>query len=149
MIYTWRQVNGVSVGRSLSFLTGPDLLFLLSLVSPLFFFLSSCLSSSLHLSSLSLERERKKSCPWTSLFKTSLSPSFTLHVSSLLSYFLSHTPTYHPSRWQAAAHPACCVLSSPSLGDQSHDSVVLITGPAFPGQDAGIFIAADKGSSKT
>lgn len=113
-----------------------------------FFFL--ILSKLLSPSVIALFREReKKSCPWTSLFKTSLSPSFTLCVSSLLSYFLSHTPTYHPSRWQAAAHPACCVLSSPLLGDQSHDSVVLITGPGFPGQDAGIFIAADKGSSKT
>lgn len=126
----------------------PDFLFLLSLVSPLFF-LSSCLSSSLHLSSLSLEREKKKVAPGPPFLKQASLP-LSLSASHLCFLIFFHTHPHTIPR-VGKQQPIQHVAYSPRrrCGDQSHDSVVLITGLAFPGQDAGIFIAADKGSSKT
>lgn len=94
VIYTWLQVNGVSVSDpSHSDLSDP--LFLLmsaSLVLSSHFFSWSCLSLSFHLSSLSWKK--KKTClPFSLLNKTfSLFRSLRL----IFSFFLSHTPTYHP-----------------------------------------------------
>lgn len=134
VIYTWLPLNGVSVtDPSRSALS--DLLFLLmSLVSFFIFPPSSRLSCSFHLSSLSWKK------------------SLSLSLSHLLGFFfssLSHTPTYHPHCWQAPAHPTCCTLWSQGAGW----SITWFDGsyyrPGFPGQDAGIFIEADKGGSKT
>lgn len=138
VIYTWLQVNGVSVADPSHF-DSPDLLFLFtsaSLVSFFhFFFSTSRLSLSFHLSSLSWKKKRRNypppPPPLSSLSNKSLSlSSFVLSVSS--SRFFSHTPTYHPWRWQALAHSSLLhSLLSAVLGDQSHDLMVLITGLPF------------------
>ena len=127
VIYTWMQVNGVSVADP-SHSDSSDPLFLL-MSDPLvsFFLFFSLLSLSFHLSSLSWKKKRKwHSPPQSSLLNKSslplsLSPSFALSVSlSLFFFFFSHTPTYHPQCWQAAAHPACCIHSSQRLSAINH-----------------------------
>lgn len=78
-----------------------------SLVSLFHFFLVS--SEPLFPSVISLLKEEKTTCPPTSSL---LNKSLSLFRSVSSSLFFSHTPTYHPQRWQAPAHPACCILSS-------------------------------------
>lgn len=110
VIYTWLQVNGVSVTDP----SLPDLLFLLMSASLDSFFIFTLLSSEqLFPSVSSLLKEKKKLCP----------PSLSLSLSHLLVFFfssLSHTPTYHLYHWQAAAHPTCCLLWSQGYGVINH-----------------------------
>lgn len=139
VIYTWLQVTGVSVtDPSLSDLS--DLLLLMSASLVSFFIFSPPLAwAALSICHLSLERKKMRP------------PSLSLSLSPLFVFFfsLSHTPTYHLYHWQAPAHPTCCMLSLRGAGW----SITWFDGsyyrPGFPGQDAGIFIEADKGSSKT
>lgn len=140
VIYTWLQVNGVFVtDPSLTDLS--DLLFLLmsaSLVS-FFFFSPPLVWAALSICHLPLER--KKNGP---------SQSFTLAVSSF-GFFpsLSHTPTYHLSTGKHRPIQPDAYSGLRAAGW----SITWFNGsyyrPGFPGQDAGIFIEADKGSSKT
>lgn len=93
VIYTWLQVNGVSVSDP-SHSDLSDLLFLLMSSSLVLFFHFFFLVSAKPLSICHLSLERKKNVPPVLPFKQDFLP-FALSVSSLL-FFLSHTPTYHP-----------------------------------------------------
>ena len=123
VIYTWLQVNGVSVADP-SHSDLYDLLFIL-MSTPLvsFFLLFSLLSLSFHLSSLSWKRKKKHAPPQSSLLNKSSLPLSLFRSLCLIFtffFFFSHTPTYHPQCWQAAAHPACCIHSSQRLSAINH-----------------------------
>lgn len=133
VIYTWLQVNGVSVADpSHSDLT--DLLFLLmsaSLVSFFHFFFLISSKPSLSICHLSLERKKKKYVPPSSLLNKSLSLFHSLRL--IFAFFFPLTHTHIPSLALASTSPSSLLhtLLSAVLGDQSHDSMVLITGLPF------------------
>lgn len=141
MIYNWQQVNGVSVtDPSLSDLS--DLLFLL-MSAPLvsfFFFSSPCLVwAPLSICHLSLKR-KKGTVP--------------MFHSRCLTFCFPPPPFSHthiPSLALASTSPSNLWHALVSGG--AGWSITWFDGsyyrPGFPGQDAGIFIEADKGSSKT
>lgn len=140
MIYTWLQVNGVSVtDPSLSDLSDP--LFLLmsaSLVSFFIFFSSSRLGRSFHLSSLSWKK------------KKSALPGF--HSRCLIFWvFFSPFLTHPHTIFTVGKHRPIQPVAYSGLRSAGW-SITWFDGsyyrPSFPGQDAGIFIEADKGSSK-
>lgn len=122
MIYTWLQVNGVSVTDP----SLPDLLFLLMSASLDSFFIFTLLSSErLFPSVSSLLKEKKKTLP---------SQSFTLAVSSFgFLFFFPFSHTHIPSLPLASSGPSNLLptLVSGLRGDQSHDSMALITDLAF------------------
>ena len=150
VIYTWLQVNGVSVADP-SHSDLYDLLFIL-MSTPLvsFFLLFSLLSLSFHLSSLSWKRKKKHAPPPVFPIKQVLSPSLPLSLSLShlpFFFFFSHT---HPHTILSVGkqRPIQPVAFTPLSGFRR--SITWFDGsyyrPGFPGQEAGIFIAADTGS---
>lgn len=140
VIYTWLQVNGVSVtDPSLSDLS--DLLFLLmSSFFSLIFHPSLVSSAPLFPSVISLLKAKKKSTL----------PVFRSRC-LIFCFFPPFSHTHIPSWALASTIPSNLLHALVPQG--AGWSITWFNGsyyrPGFPGQDAGIFIEADKGRPKT